>query len=87
MGVTPPRWLVNPAMILVHARNGYRPRPQDDRAVLICIGRVTNQQGWESIACGGLETLVLPARGGTPRTDHAIEEPYAEGVALVLHER
>ena len=87
VGLTPPRWLVNPAMILVHARDSYRPRPQGDRAVLICIGRVTNQRGWERVACGGLETLVLPARGGTPRTDHAIEEPYAEDVARVLHER
>ena len=68
-------------------RDSYRPRPQGDRAVLICIGRVTNQRGWERIARGGLETLVLPARGGAPRTDHAIEEPYAEDVARVLHER
>jgi amino acid adenylation domain-containing protein len=86
-GVAPPGRLMDASAVLGVAGTRYRPRPQDDRAVLVCIGRVTNHRGWESITRAGLETVLLPAQAGAPRTDHAIEVPYVDGLAELLRDR
>jgi amino acid adenylation domain-containing protein len=73
-----PGWLMDIPAVLTVATDDYRPQPQHDRAVLVCIGRVTNQWGWEGIALGGLETVVLPAQAGAP---------YVNELALLLRDR
>ena len=62
----------------------YRPRAERDRAVLICVGEVTNQRGWERIARGGLEIHLLPARATAHRHDPVVQEPYADDIARLL---
>lgn len=79
--------LMDVEALLTVAGTDYRPRPQHDRAVLVCIGRVTNQRGWDEIALGGVETVVLPEQAGAPLTSHAIEPPYVDEVAMLLRDR
>ena len=72
------------AVVLEWAGRSYRPRAERDRAVLICVGEVTNQQGWERIARGGLEIHLLPARATAHRHDPVVQEPYADDIARLL---
>ena len=72
------------AVVLERAGRSYRPRAERDRAVLICAGTVTNQHGWERIARGGLETLLLPARAAGRRHDPLVQEPHVDDLAQLL---
>ena len=85
--MTPPVWLLDAPGMLELAAARYRPQTRDDRAVLICIGAVTNQRGWEGVARGGLEIVLLPARGDPREVDHAIQEPYVADLARALRHR
>jgi thioesterase domain-containing protein len=86
-GIEPPGRLNDASAMLAVAGARYRTRPGDDRAVLICIDRISNQRGWEGVARAGLETVVIPARSAAPRADHVIAEAYTEDLARVLRDR
>ena len=72
------------AAMLERAGWSHRPRPDGDRAVLICVGAVTNQRGWERVTRGGIETHLLPVRATAHRHDPVILEPYTDDIASVL---
>jgi thioesterase domain-containing protein len=84
MGRPRPEAISDLAILLSRAGRSHRPRASHDRAVLICVGEVTNQQGWGRIARGGVVTHVLPVRGTPHRHDSLVQEPYTDDLAQLL---
>jgi amino acid adenylation domain-containing protein len=82
-----PAWLCDSPDLLRLAESRYRPRPAEDRAVLVCAGAVTNQAGWERVARAGLEVVLLPRQPGAPRAAPLVEEPYVDLLAEALRQR
>jgi hypothetical protein len=79
-----PAQLCDAPDVLRLAESRYRPRPAEDRAVLVCAGALTNQAGWERVARAGLEVVLLPRRPGAPRAARLVEEPYVDLLAEAL---
>ena len=79
-----PAWLCDGPDLLRLAELQYRPRAAEDRAVLVCAGAVTNQAGWERVARGGLEVMLLPRQPGAARPVRLVAEPYVGLLATTL---
>ena len=61
-----PAWLCDRPDLLRLAELQYRPRPAEDRAVLVCAGALTNQAGWERVAPPAWKSRVAEATGCCP---------------------
>ncbi len=61
----------------------YQPQPYEGSAMLVRIGRQTNQGGWERLV-KELEVIELPVQSGRLDAD-VVRSPYVDQVAQLLH--